>query len=77
MYWELMCYFLICFNLSDSRNNVNRLKTWADYIFPCLVGSPEEISVVAIDEEVNTRTKNSGYGNIILDEDIRPYKLGE
>ena len=41
-----------CLDLSDSRNNINGLKTWADYLFPNLDGSPEEISFVFVDEEV-------------------------
>ena len=72
-----MCHFQICLDLSDGCNNVNGMKTWADYLFPCLDGSPEEISFVDIDEEVKTRMKNNGYGNFILEEDIGPYEPGE
>ena len=72
-----MCYFQICLDLSDRCNNVNGMKTWADYLFSCLDGSPEEISFVAIDEEVKTRMKYNGFGKFILEEDIRSYEPGE
>ena len=76
-YLELMCHFQICLDLSDNRNNVNGLKTWADYLFPHLDSSHEEIGFVAIDEEVKIQMKDSRYRDFILKEDIRPYEPGE
>ena len=73
-YWVLICHFQICFDLSDSHNNVNGLKTWANYLFSCLYGNPDEISSVATKYEVKLRMKNSEYGDFILEEDVGLYE---
>ena len=39
-YQKLMCHFYICMDIHNTHENANRIKVWADYLFPVLDGSP-------------------------------------
>ena len=43
MYRELMCHYYICLNLYPSRENINSLKSWVEYLFSVVDESLENI----------------------------------
>jgi len=43
MYRELMCHFYICLDLYPSRENVYKLKTWVEFLFPVVDGPLEDL----------------------------------
>jgi len=59
---ELMCHCYICLHVYHLRENVNGLKSWVDYLFPNLEGTPEEFQVVVSDEDITTMMTVSNHG---------------
>jgi len=44
--------FQICLDISGAHKNVNRLKSWAYYLFPHLDSNLEEIHVTVLDDGI-------------------------
>jgi len=47
-YRELMCHFYICLDLNPSRENVNNLKSWVEYLFPVVDMPLENIQTLVL-----------------------------
>jgi len=47
-YRELMCHFYICLDLNPSRENVNNLKSWVEYLFPIVDMPLENIQTLVL-----------------------------
>ena len=74
---ELMCYFHICLNIHYVRGNVNRLKSWKNYLFPYQDSTPEEIHALIPDPEIEARMAASGCYDVIFEEDDGVYEKGD
>ena len=68
-YWELMCHFYICMDVHNAWGNTNGIKVWADYLFPVLDNTPEEVQFPISDDNIIQMMASSGHEEIILDED--------
>jgi len=59
------------------RGTINGLKNWVDYLFPTLDGTREEIQVLKTDEHIAAMMASSEHGEIVLEEDVSVYEIGD
>jgi len=69
--------FYICLDAHNVWGTTNGLKIWAGYLFPTLEGIPEEIQVPATDEHITAKMASSGHGDVVLEEDVGAYEIGD
>ena len=53
------------------------LKSWENYLFPDLEGTPEAAHCGVADEDIFRRMQEHSQGDLILDEDDGPYEKGD
>jgi len=51
-YRELICHFYICPDLYPSRGNVNKLKSWVEYLFPVVDGPLENLQTLLSNKKI-------------------------
>jgi len=72
-----MCHYHICLDVHNIRENVNGLKSWADYLFSSLEGAPEEIQTPVADVDIEAMMVVNGHGDVILKDDDGIYEKGD
>ena len=53
------------------------LKSWGNYLFPNLEGTPEAAHCGVADEDIFRRMQEHSQGDLILEEDDGPYEKGD
>ena len=53
--YQELCHFYICMDVHDTHGNVNRIKVWADYLFPVLDGALENVQLPIPDDDINQK----------------------
>jgi len=76
-YQELMCNFYICMDVHNTRENTNRIKVWADYLFPVLDGVLEDVQFLISDDDIHQKIVSSAHEDVILEEDDRIFEKGD
>ena len=72
-----MCHFYICSDVHDSyKGDSNRLKSWADYLFPNLEIAPKEARFGVVEKNILRMMREHNHGDIILEEDDDIYEKG-
>jgi len=74
-YRELMCHLYICSNMhGSSKGALCSLKSWENYLFPDLEGTPEAAHCGFADEDIFRRMQEHSQGDLIQEEDDRPLR---
>ena len=76
-YIELMCHFYIYLDLYPSRENVNNLKSWVEYLFSVVDGSVENLQISVSNRRIAKAMKAGEHEDIILEEDNGEYERGD
>ena len=74
MYRELMCHYYICLYLYPSRENINSLKSWVEYLFPVVDGPLENLYTPISDKRISKAMKARNHEDIVMEEDDGEYK---
>ena len=77
-YRELMCHLYIYSSMhGSSKGDSYSLKSWGNYLFPDLEGTPEAAHCRVADEDIFCRMQEHSQGDLILEEDDGPYEKGD
>jgi len=77
-YWKLMCHLYICSRMHGSHKGaLCSLKSWENYLFPNLEGTPEAAHCGVVNEDIFCRIQDHSQGDLILEEDDGPYEKGD
>jgi len=77
IYLKLMCHFYIYMDVHNTRGNANRIKVWADYLFPVLDGAPEYVQFPISDDDIHQKMVSSAHEDVVLEEDDGIYEKGD
>ena len=76
-YPELICHLYICSSMHGSHKGASSsLKSWGNYLFPDLKGTPEAAHYGVADEDIFRRMQEHSQRDLILEDD-RPYEKGD
>ena len=76
-YRELMCHLYICSSMhGSSKDALCSLKSWGNYLFPDLEGTPEAAHCGFADD-IFRRKQEHSQGDLILEENDGPYEKGD